>query len=225
MENDTQRRVHCNRCGGETLHRMLNEEAISGWYDRAGQPRPTDPPDSPQEGDWIEVYELLQCCGCEDTCLRHSARDIFAPDEVINFYPPRLFRRRPKWFGDLPADLAALLDEAYAALAADSRRLAVMGVRAAIDMVLSNKVGDRGSFFDKLTELERQGFVSRASREQLAAVLDVGHAAAHRGHTPSVEDLEHVMDIIENLLMGAYQLTDVAAELRRNTPRRYPRGV
>src|SRR5205823_4690565 len=105
------------------------------------------------------------------------------------------------------------------------RRLAVMGVRATIDMVLSAKVRNQGTFFQRLEDLEKLGFVGRANREALAAVLDVGHAAAHRGHAPSVADLEQVMDILENLLMAAYQLQDAEKKLRENTPRRYPRGI
>jgi type II secretory pathway component PulF len=92
-------------------------------------------------------------------------------------------------------------------------------------MVLSDKVGDQGNFLQKLEALESQGFVGRANREQLVAVLDVGHAAAHRGHAPSPNDLEHVMDILENLLQAAYKLQNAARTLKSNTPRRYPRGV
>ena len=37
--------------------------------------------------------------------------------------------------------------------------------------------------------------------------------------------MEQVMDILENLLMAAYQLQDAEKKLRENTPRRYPRGI
>lgn len=160
--------------------------------------------------------------------MRHRIYDslAFEPSEPdVQYYPPRLFRSRPSWFGNLPADLLAVLDEVYSALASDSRRLAVMGARTVIDMVLTEKVTNQGSFPDRLDALEEKGLIGRANREQFAAVLEVGHAAAHRGHTPSSEDLARVMDILENVLQSAYPLRDAATTLSRNTPRRYPRGV
>jgi hypothetical protein len=115
------------------------------------------------------------------------------------------------------------MDEIYTALAADSRRLATMGARTIIDMVLVDKVGDIGTFGKKLEELEKSGFIARQGREYLAAALDTGNAAAHRGHKPTAEQLNHVMDIVEHVLQSVYVLEDAAAELRKTTPPKPPR--
>jgi hypothetical protein len=113
-----------------------------------------------------------------------------------------------------------LLDEIYIALHADSRRLALMGARAVLDIVLLDKVGDVGTFAKKLEQLEEQGLVARRNREFLATAIDAGSAAAHRGFRPNEETLAHVMDIVENLLEAVYVLEKSAEALRKATPQR-----
>jgi len=119
------------------------------------------------------------------------------------------------------------MDEIYSALHANSRRLALMGARTVVDMLLMDKVGDLGTFSEKLAQLEGHGFVGRKNREFLGAALDAGNAAAHRGYQPKKEHLDHVMDIVENLLQAVYILEEAADELKKSTPaRKYkaPRG-
>jgi hypothetical protein len=89
-----------------------------------------------------------------------------------------------------------------------------------MDLVIVDKVGDVGTFAQKLEELEKQGFVGTQNRLFLDAALDAGSAAAHRGYTPESEDINHVMDIIENLLQAVYALERAAQRLKRSTPPR-----
>lgn len=115
------------------------------------------------------------------------------------------------------------MEEVYKSLDADGRRLALMGARALVDITILDKVGDAGSFQQKLQLMVQKGFLSRESSEYLAAALDAGNAAAHRGYYPGSDQLNHVMDIVENLLQAAYVLKDAAAELRKTTPQRKPK--
>ena len=95
-----------------------------------------------------------------------------------------------------------------------------MGARAVLDMVIVDKVGDLGSFGEKLKKLESQGFISQRNREILDAALDAGSAAAHRGYAPKLKDVHAVMDIVENLLQAIYVLDKVAVEIKKSTPAR-----
>jgi hypothetical protein len=168
---------------------------------------------------------MLECCGCETVTLRHT--NVFSedPEPNVKYYPPSVSRRMPLWRKKLDDyKLRAVVGEVYSALGTDCRRLAMMGARTVVDMVLTDKVGDVGSFTKKLEKLEQVGFVSRQSREFLAAALDAGNAAAHRGFQPSKEQLNHVMDIVENVLQAVYVLQGAAAELRKTTPRRRLKG-
>ena len=80
----------------------------------------------------------------------------------------------------------------------------MMGARTLVDMVILEKVGDVGTFKDKLKALEKAGYVSSQGREVLYAALDLGSAAAHRGHAPTETEVQSVMDIVENMLQAVY---------------------
>jgi hypothetical protein len=135
-------------------------------------------------------------------------------------YPPMSFRRLPDWAHRLGSDQKGLLDEVYRALAADSRRLAMMGSRALIDRVLLDNVGDEGGFRQRLRSLVETGVISARESDVLATALEAGHAASHRGHLPSIEHLNDVMDIVEHLLRTVYVLPQTADRVAAHTPQR-----
>jgi hypothetical protein len=87
-------------------------------------------------------------------------------------------------------------------------------------MVMVEKIGDVGRFDQKLNELEKAGFVSSKNREVLAAALDAGSAAAHRGYAATPAEVNIVMDIVENMLQAVYVLHDAAQKLKKSTPPR-----
>ena len=208
-------RVRCNACGLETKHLVVATRVQYG----------SQAIDDEISVSWVDKYELLECMGCETICVRRSHEFSETPDIVeVTFYPPQIARRAPAWLGDLPATIGDLLMEVYAALHNDSRRLAMMGVRAIIDIVMNSRVGDVGGFARKLDAMVASGFVSDRNRKVLEAALDAGHAAAHRGHEVSVQDADLVMDILENLLH--MDLIDrAAANLAASIPAREARAA
>jgi hypothetical protein len=170
--------------------------------------------------EWRDTYTTLQCLGCEAVCLRQATWWSEEPDrETVRFYPPRVSRQLPRWTADLPFELQELLYEVYAALHADSRRLAIMGARAIIDIVMQGKVGDIGGFERKLDALLEAGYISKNNRDVLGAALNAGHAAVHRGHAASVEETNYVMDIVESLLQSDL-LANAAKKLASKIPPR-----
>jgi hypothetical protein len=172
-----------------------------------------------------DTYETLQCRGCESISLSHL-HEVSLDEEdgwerrTVHRYPPPVSRPAPKWAFTLPDKQRELLNEIYASLHADGPRLALMGARALVDMVLTDKVEDVGTFKEKLKRLQDQGFVGKRNREILGAALDAGHAATHRGHRPDEKQLGDVMDIVENLLQTVYVLEVAAAKLKKTTPPR-----
>lgn len=205
---------HCNSCQRETRHRLL-ERAVREF-------KGTDQWDNFME--WTSTYNMLECCGCGDIQMRveywHS--DIPLDESDYDYYPPRVSRRMPAWARKLPTDWESLMHEVYGALAADSRRLAVMGARTLIDLYLAETVGDHGTFGQRLDRLVGDGYLARNAKDTLEAALDAGSAAAHRGHAPNGEDIGLVMDIVENLL-HARVLKSEAAKLKASTPQRPPK--
>lgn len=208
---DKTERIHCNQCGHKTKHLLVAMRKHHGF----------EPCDEHYAISWTTIYDVFECCGCEEVTLRR--RFYFSewnPGDVeIIYYPPRIGRRLPPWKDDLPDETASLLEEVHTALQADSRRLAMMGARALIDMVILDEVGDTGSFTQKLAALQKAGSLSDKNREVLVAALDVGNAASHRGYRPEPKHVEHVMDIVENLLLATI-LQKGVDDLKKATPKR-----
>lgn len=204
-------RVHCNKCGHKTKHALLATCEHHGTEEIA--------PDF--DISWSAEHDMLECCGCESVTLRctYDHSEMGPGERDIQFYPPRSSRRLPHWCCELPWQTVELLKEVYAALHADSRRLAMMGARALIDVVILDQVGDVGNFQQKLNKLESEGYVSTKNRAVLEAALDVGNAASHRGHKPKADHVQHVMDIVENLLQASI-LEPIAQQLKAATPAR-----
>jgi hypothetical protein len=207
----------CNHCGHPTNHLVVAVRHFEAWFERE-ELEGGAPPDVQYE------YAMLECGGCQSISLR--------VDELLggavfssNFYPPRVQRKKPAWSRELPIQLQSLISEIYAALANDSRKLAVMGARAALDVVLTQKVGRPGTFQSRLKALEARGFIGRANREILSAALEVRSAAAQRAYAPTSDIVNEIMDIIENLLHAVYIFPKSLKKIKRSTPRRAARKI
>jgi hypothetical protein len=199
----------CNECHGDTDHLVLRDHVASG---------------SDNETSWSTRFEMIECCGCHFISLKRSFDFSEYEDLVVEYFPPPVSRRQPNWgrhfLLNAPFELQELHSEIYKALHANLGRLACMGMRALLDMVILGTVGDVGRFDQKLTALETSGRIGKQQREVLEAALEAGNAAAHRGHCPTPQQLNQVMDIVESILQQVYVLPHVAAELKRETPPR-----
>lgn len=203
-------RCHCNSCGRATEH-ILIERRIVEDNDESEDDFPSFW--------WTDTYEMLQCLGCGSVCLKQHTKDA-AGDETTQYFPPPVSRRPPLWRWHLPDQMKELLGEIYIALYSGSRRLALMGTRTLVDMLLLEEVGDAGTFDAKVKALRDKGVISERNREVLSTVLDAGSAASHRGYKPTRDELEVVMDVVENVLQSTHHLTRVAEDLRKKIPKR-----
>lgn len=210
-ETLTIERIHCNQCRQNTRHRLLHRIVDTDSEELDFGPTLT----------YTITSETLQCCGCGEVILRRSIFHDFAPGDVtVQYFPPAVSRHPPSWRHKCPGALRDVMDEIYRSLDGDNRRLPMMGARTLVDMLMTDKVGDVGTFDEKLKKLEGLGVISVINRDVLSAALDVGHAAAHRGHAPKIDDVNAVMDIVENLLHAVYVLPDEAVKLKLTTPHR-----
>lgn len=169
---------------------------------------------------WSKDFDVLRCGGCEEVVLRRTFNFSENPEIEVQYFPPPVSRYPPRWRYKLPLDLRLLLEEIYRSLDSANLRLPMMGARTLVDMLIIEKVGDVGTFREKLEALHKAGFLSPQSRDVLEAALDAGNAAAHRGHEASESEVQAVMDIVENMLQGVYVFPDVAKKLRATTPPR-----
>jgi hypothetical protein len=168
------------------------------------------------------MYDFLECRGCGCVTLRctTTCERLFGEEKLTRYFPPSSARRWPVWAELIPLPANNLLHEVYNALHYEGLRLAVMGARTLVDMAVIEKVGDVGTFPQKLTKLEEQGFIGARNREVLTAALDAGNATSHRGHKFKSQEVHQVMDIVENLLQAIYVLESAAQKLKTATPPR-----
>jgi hypothetical protein len=211
----TQRKLHCNTCSGNlTNHTLLHtdKEPWESEYD----------PDIRGS----VTHEMLKCDGCGSVVLRRTewcTEDHPEDSSPDTFFPPRTFRRTPKWLVDLRAAddvLTGLLNEVYVALQNDQLRLAAMGIRAVLEHIMISKVGDKGSFTKNIHAFEDAGHVSGIQRKHLEAILDVGHAAIHRGYSPTQGDLITLTDLTEVIVQTMYLHGDQVEALKKRVPSR-----
>ncbi len=211
--SDETTKAPCNSCGRETKHVVLQTRTTSDFEVIA----------ECGEVSWEDTFEMLECRGCESVKLRHTHSFSEIDGLEVRYYPPPLARKSPTWAHKAKHPIPLLLEEVYSALHAGSRFLAVAGARTILDAVLLDKVGDIGSFEARLEELEKQGFVGKKNREFLVIALEAGNAAAHRGYRAKEDEVQHVMDIVENLLQAVYALDKAAESLKRSVPPRQRR--
>lgn len=207
MEEIKSEKIHCNNCGGKTRHELLHHEDIT-WSEDIDKDFTINSADS---------YDLLKCCGCNRVTLRHQSwhsEDLDPengrPYVDVTYYPSPSFRKQPKWLSEFifvcnfDDTIADLIREIYIAIQNDATRLAVMGIRALIENVMIDKIGDQGNFGNNLKAFCKEGYISSRQYEILESLLDAGHAAIHRAYKPEGKHVPHLMDITENIIETIY---------------------
>ncbi|MDB5090766.1 MAG: hypothetical protein JWR09_4760 [Mucilaginibacter sp.] len=167
-----------------------------------------------------QVWKISQCQGCEkinmNVFMRHSP---FEDDVLTHHYPTKDFRPFPMWVTHLNRDFTELFSEIYRSLNIGNVRLPLMGARTLLDMFIVEKIGDIGTFKNKLKKLVDEKYISESAQELLEVALEYGNATVHRGYQPTKEEINGVLDIIENILHSE-ALKDQTKELKRTIPRK-----
>ncbi|MDO5686870.1 MAG: DUF4145 domain-containing protein [Neisseria sp.] len=210
-------KAHCNICGGKRNHEQL-KLIEKRWSDG----------NKYYEIDGGDLYILLECMGCESVKVLHESWFSEETDEegypitTVRYYPSSIFRPKPNWLWLLDKEwhVTKLLNEIYQALQNDAPSLAAMGVRAVIEAIMIDKVGDHGSFVANLKEFQNKGYISSLQLGILEVALEMGHATIHRAFVPKVEQLEVALDTLESLIHALYLLEDQAKHHAKFIPKR-----
>lgn len=126
----------------------------------------------------------------------------------------------PSWYNRLPSNIQDLMWEIHFAAKNELSALPSMGLRAVVDWVCNDEVGDVGGLGQKLNLLRERGYITQSDRELIENVVEVGHASVHRSYFPRCNDLELVIRIIQRLLEGVYVLGAASESSRDSVPKR-----
>lgn len=216
-------RIFCNKCLREMTHIILSSVQRKGCDEVSHEFYIS----------WEDTYEVFECQECHNVTFRIRRWNSEAQgshdkkDYQDSYYPPIVSRPKPLWFDKLDEKFQEVLKEVYIALDANTRFLAAFGARTALDMLIVDKIGDIGTFKDKLKKLETDRYIDSTERELLDAITETGNAAAHRGYAPDEKLLESVIDILESLFDKFYieperdkELLKKARELKSKIPKR-----
>ncbi|GGY11351.1 hypothetical protein GCM10007160_42980 [Litchfieldella qijiaojingensis] len=190
-------KIHCSRCLGTTTHSVEFETNTESHDDLDDLGRAIA-----SSG---VVYTVLKCDGCEHIVFRRRFwHTDMEPGESwechTSWHPPLVSRQLPPWHRSLPATEERLLGEIYRALHGEAFTLAMMGLRALLDVYMVGKVGDQGGFTSKLKKLAEHGYLSAAQLELVEPAIEAGSAAAHRGFHPEPDAVVAVLELVELLL-------------------------
>ena len=104
----------------------------------------------------------------------------------------------------IPPAIMSLMTEIYVAVEHRLYTLAAMGIRATLENVMKEKVGDR-PFKALVNEFQKAGYLSTRQALGLDVIIEAGHAAIHRGWKPTDEDVSTLLNITETLIELVYQ--------------------
>ena len=172
-------------------------------------------------------HAIYICLGCRSVTYAVEDFDNYYVNEEHyqphrSLYPNTLARRLPDWLSRLPKPLPSLFEETYIAFSLDCYALTAMGVRAIVDRLLTDKLGDIGGFERKLTSAAEpeNGLLTPNQCKVLQAIIELGSASSHRGHTPGAKTIENTLVILENLVESIFVIPDLSDDVRKETPPR-----
>ncbi|MET4442822.1 hypothetical protein ABIB75_001083 [Bradyrhizobium sp. GM2.2] len=146
---------------------------------------------------------------------------------TTEYYPSPVSRQQPIWLQYMRLGLDVdeekigdLIFEVYRAVDAKQYRLAAMGIRAALEQIMIMKIGDTGTFNQKLEAFQKAGLISSIQRDAMRATLDVGDAAIHRGYIPKEGELKIALDVLDGVCAPIFGHVDEAKRMAQSVPPR-----
>lgn len=212
-------KTHCFNCDKETNQDVLFKDHEIGpreivWRNEQGDE---------SQSVWevvAEIWNVSKCRGCEKINFKHIVRN--SPNretDIVFYFPRKPIRQVPDWVVKLPMKYIEILQEVYVSINEHLFILSLTGIRTLLDIYIVNKIGDAGTFKQKLAKLVADGVITSTKSSVLETAIDAGNASAHRGYKPDRETLFQILDIVENLLQS--EIVDRnASKIKEKTPPR-----
>lgn len=198
----------CSTCVRETTHVVLFQTTQSDEH-------------------FNYAYVMIACGGCQTISMGVQTRFLSDGSTTSQYYPSPVSRQEPIWLRymrlGIDADqekIGELIFEVYRAVDAKQYRLAAMGIRAALEQIMILKIGDIGTFNQKLERFQKAGLISAIQQDAMRATLDVGDAAIHRGYNPREAELKIALDVLDGVCAPIFGHVDEAKRMGKAVPPR-----
>lgn len=225
MKNDGSIKEHCNKCLGWKNHTVVYTET-KAWDEDLDD-------DGSVTISGSDTWTLVRCLGCDAVRLKHQhwfsedTDEHGRPEIHTEFFPPSINRQKPKWrrqflpFNVHLNDCNSLCDEIYGTLALGANRLATMGIRALVEKLMIDQVGDHRNFEKNISAFFEAGHVSPNQQQMFRDTLvEAGHAAMHRNFEPSDDTVNTLLDIVEGVMHAVYYAPMLAEQVKKTIPAR-----
>ncbi|QDU09659.1 DUF4145 domain-containing protein [Gimesia aquarii] len=220
-------KVRCSKCGRGYRNHLVLFETKKEYGD----------PDIGWTHD--EFHQLIQCRGCDTFRYRRFNIELeYNPPEHrsdpydIQIYPndeseselrkPIQFKNNLEEEGSLvPENVWKMYRETIHCFNANARTMAGGGLRATVEAICLSQKINNGNLQKKIDELAKRNLLTTAQAELLHEERYIGNSALHEMTTPSSQDIEDGLEIVEGLINTIYILPSKAEALRK---RRTTRG-
>jgi hypothetical protein len=222
-EEEKTKWILCAACGHRNRnHRVLYEKEVAKYGGKLFSP------------DLIEHHRLVQCMGCDSIKYAISKSDWMGDDvgpgveTDLKVYPdaPGPTQQRLPTINEgeatddegkllIPAPVWKMYKETLDALNANIRTLAGGGLRATVEAICLDNQIKEGGLQSKIDELAKRSLLTIAQAELLHEERYLGNAALHELTTPSAQDIEDGLRIVEGLINTIYILPSKAKRLKK----------
>jgi hypothetical protein len=182
-----------------------------------------------------EFHRFVECMGCESLKYVSSSLDRQAQSHGYEVYEEdfRVYPDAPGTAGNrrlaaisnedliddkgknlIPDTVWKMYRETIDAFNANIRTLAGGGLRAVVEAICIDKRINAKNLMESIDELSKQGFLTKAQAELLHEERYLGNAALHEMATPSIQDIEDGLGIVEGLIATIYVLPSKAERLK-----------
>ena len=216
------KKSYCSTCSRPTNQKVLKQEEIkyqeeeSGWWDET-------------------TFQIIQCMGCDTISFRKLYNDIsyqqYDDDDTTTqeLFPNRGLHSRPiKVYRNLPIDIKKIYQETIDAYNNKLTLLTSVGIRAIIEAICIDKSITHGTIKNtkdklvisknldgKISGLATKGHLTNDNAEILHELRFLGNAAVHELSTPSIDELNIAIGIIELVIDNIYDIKHKAQVLVR----------
>jgi len=203
-------KTYCRSCCKRTSHDVLFEHE-----------KETDPEGYHE----IDLWQIVQCRGCETMGFRHQNDDfeqfVEEDDGTVSHITsvtsyPRVIRghRRLSATWWLPSLIHKIYKQTLSAYGENAYVLASIGLRATIEAACNHLEISGSTLERRIDQLFKGGYVSNADKRRLHAIRFLGNDAAHEVKEPSEKDLRVALEIVEHLLNSVFILEHKAKSLK-----------